>query len=493
MKRRPRGRLPGLHHSPEKASVFTLPSEDDNSSPTSVPGSIFNRNSVAAASDTHSQAEHRSAEQLIERAQDQMASGSIITELDFHGSNLTAVLASAVSQLFTPDNKVATLDFSANTLLGSEGLSQILTGMAVCTNALRIFRARKANLDDSCAKKLGETMASCTQLSTFDISGNFFTALGSTVVLEALLDHPSLTSIAMSHNLVGDEGAQALGRCIEKNDPLQTVDVSFCRIYDRGAIALGLALAHHPNIKSINIGGNHISSEAVDGLSLLLEHNTALLHIGLTGIHVPTVEKLRRIAKRNKASEGPHDTAQMNTELARLYLQKHKLGVAQDMLKEQQQATALVQDVMARVDGEFSTEREEVSRRVKRTVDALAREQRLCKEYQDRQKDATAEMERFQHNHQQQMEILQERLHAATVQADDLELQANDVLAKMKILEEKRDTRLAELKQKVQATRQETAELRVLRQETQKRIAELRKQSEETNGDTNLNTLPIEA
>ena len=121
------------------------------------------------------------------------------------------------------------------------------------------------NIGDEGARKLAQN----TTLTTLNIEITQISFEGA----RSLAQHPRLNCLNVSANpLIGDLGAEALAQ----NPRLRSLDVSFTNLQEAGAIAL----AGHQNLQSLNVAGNAIRYQALKNLA----QSTSLINLNLQGL-----------------------------------------------------------------------------------------------------------------------------------------------------------------------------------------------------------------
>lgn len=97
-----------------------------------------------------------------------------------------------------------------------------------------------------------------------------------------LLDHPSLLELDLSHNHIGDRGARAVGKLLNRSK-LQKVAVYNNRIRGPGAQALAHALSSNTALTFLNLRLNRIGDEGGQAVAQALMKNTTLMELHLEG------------------------------------------------------------------------------------------------------------------------------------------------------------------------------------------------------------------
>lgn len=97
-----------------------------------------------------------------------------------------------------------------------------------------------------------------------------------------LLKYPkkSITSIDLSYNSVGPDGAQALGKLLERNEYLVELDLRNNSIGTKGAEALGKALEVNSTLTDIYLSYNYIGDRGAQILLESMKYNSSLTWVG---------------------------------------------------------------------------------------------------------------------------------------------------------------------------------------------------------------------
>ncbi|NXG03293.1 DRC5 protein, partial [Sakesphorus luctuosus] len=139
-------------------------------------------------------------------------------------------------------------------------------------HSLKVFKLTQSNVDDEKTKLLARN----------------------------LVDHPSLVELNLSHNLIGDKGAQALGKLIS-HSRLETLDLCNNQICDLGAQALAQALAEKSSLTSLNLRLNCIEDKGGEaiGHALLTNRTLKSIHLGSNNLSDPTAMLFSQVLAQN--------------------------------------------------------------------------------------------------------------------------------------------------------------------------------------------------
>ena len=102
------------------------------------------------------------------------------------------------------------------------------------------------------------------------------------ILFLALRVNTSLTSLNLSRNSIGDEGANSLSQALRVNTSLTTLNLSYNSIGDEGANFLSQALRVNTSLTSLNLSANYIRDEGANSLTQALRVNTSLTSLNLS-------------------------------------------------------------------------------------------------------------------------------------------------------------------------------------------------------------------
>uniref|UniRef100_A0A8C3A7E6 T-complex-associated-testis-expressed 1 n=1 Tax=Cyclopterus lumpus TaxID=8103 RepID=A0A8C3A7E6_CYCLU len=120
------------------------------------------------------------------------------------------------------------------------------------------------------------------------------------LLVKHLLDHPSLRELDFSHNLIGDKGARAIGKLLNRSK-LETLNMCDNDIRGPGAKAIAHALSMNSTLLSLNLRLNCLRDEGGQAIGKALLKNNTLLHLHLGGNQVtgPTAIALYEVLIQN--------------------------------------------------------------------------------------------------------------------------------------------------------------------------------------------------
>ena len=165
------------------------------------------------------------------------------------------------------------------------------------------------------ATSLSQALAVNTSLATLDLSVNGIRPEGAISLSQALAVNTSLTTLYLSQNSIGAEGATSLSQALAVNTSLTTLNLSRNSIGAEGATSLSQALAVNTSLTSLYLSQNSIGAEGATSLSQALAVNTSLTTLYLS--------------QNSIGAEGATSLSQalaVNTSLTTLNLSRNSIG-----------------------------------------------------------------------------------------------------------------------------------------------------------------------
>ena len=128
---------------------------------------------------------------------------------------------------------------------------------------------------------LSQVLAVNTSLTTLDLSREYIGAEGATSLFQALAVNTSITTLKLSHISIGDAGATSLSQALAVNTSLTTLDLSREYICAERATSLFQGLAVNTSITTLKLSHNSIGDAGATSLSQALAVNTSLTTMDL--------------------------------------------------------------------------------------------------------------------------------------------------------------------------------------------------------------------
>ncbi|XP_021145129.2 dynein regulatory complex subunit 5 isoform X1 [Columba livia] len=147
---------------------------------------------------------------------------------------------------------------------------------------------------------LAVALKKCHNLKVFKLTRSKVDDNQTRLLVRNLLDHPCLVELNLSHNLIRDKGAQAVGKLINCSR-LETLDLCNNQIHHEGAQALAQALAENSTLTSLNLRLNCLEDKGGEAIGHALLTNTTLksIHLGSNNLSEPTATVFSQVLAQN--------------------------------------------------------------------------------------------------------------------------------------------------------------------------------------------------
>ncbi|CAL1586753.1 unnamed protein product [Knipowitschia caucasica] len=129
---------------------------------------------------------------------------------------------------------------------------------------------------------LAQAVKSCNSLKVLHLYQSSVGDAQCRLLVKHLLDHPSLTKLDFSFNVIGDRGARAVAKLLTRSK-LISLNLYFNQIQDHGAKALAHALSHGSTLEELNLGINRVGDEGAQAIVSALRNNSCLKTLNLSG------------------------------------------------------------------------------------------------------------------------------------------------------------------------------------------------------------------
>ncbi|XP_009557489.2 dynein regulatory complex subunit 5 isoform X1 [Cuculus canorus] len=147
---------------------------------------------------------------------------------------------------------------------------------------------------------LAVAVKKCHSLKVFKLTHSTVDDDKTRLLVRNLLDHPCLVELNLSHNLIKDKGARAVGKLIN-HSRLETLNLYNNQIHHLGAQALAQALAKNSTLISLNLRLNCVEDEGGKAIGRALLTNTTLksIHLGSNNLSGPTAILFSQVLAKN--------------------------------------------------------------------------------------------------------------------------------------------------------------------------------------------------
>ncbi|XP_077198651.1 dynein regulatory complex subunit 5 [Paroedura picta] len=149
---------------------------------------------------------------------------------------------------------------------------------------------------------LARALKKCPTLKVFKLTRSKLDDEKARILIKHLLDHPSLIELNLSHNLLADRAARAVGKLISCS---KLVSLNLCdnRIRAQGGQAIAHALSKNAVLTSLNLRLNCIEDEGGQAIchALLVNDTLTTLHLGSNELSEPTATLFSQVLAQNTA------------------------------------------------------------------------------------------------------------------------------------------------------------------------------------------------
>lgn len=148
---------------------------------------------------------------------------------------------------------------------------------------------------------LAKCIAQCKTLKVFCLHRSKVDDDKVRVLISHILDHPSLLDLDLSHNIIGDRGARAIGKFLNNHSQLTKLNVSDNVIRAAGAQAIAHALTKNTTLVDLNLRLNRLGDEGGQAICrALLKNNTlTTINLGSNDLTEPTAAILSQVVIQN--------------------------------------------------------------------------------------------------------------------------------------------------------------------------------------------------
>ncbi|CAF2185297.1 unnamed protein product [Rotaria magnacalcarata] len=196
---------------------------------------------------------------------------------------------------------------------------------------------------DPKVKKCIESLYTNPTLVTLELAWNEIGDDEAKAIAYSIQQNKMITTLDLQHNLIGPKGAQHLAKVLQENMTLTTINLENNRIGDQGAEYFANALRLNKRLASLNLRTNQIRSQGIQHLSMALEQNQTLTKLNLRSNQIDnlgasylanalrknqTLTVLSLASNRITAKGAQHfaNALQINNTLTTLDLQSNEIG-----------------------------------------------------------------------------------------------------------------------------------------------------------------------
>ncbi|XP_041260052.1 dynein regulatory complex subunit 5 [Onychostruthus taczanowskii] len=162
--------------------------------------------------------------------------------------------------------------------------SNLATAVKMCRN-LKVFKLTRSKVDDDKIKLLARNLQHHPCLLELDLSHNLIRDHGAQA-LGKLISHSRLETLNLCNNQISHLGAQALAHGLAESSTLTSLNLRLNFVEDKGGEAIGRALLTNTSLKSLHLGSNNLSGPTAAVFSQVLAQNITLTSINFSCNHL---------------------------------------------------------------------------------------------------------------------------------------------------------------------------------------------------------------
>ncbi|KAK3595522.1 hypothetical protein CHS0354_021623 [Potamilus streckersoni] len=149
--------------------------------------------------------------------------------------------------------------------------------------------------------QLSQCVAACKTLKVFKLHRSKVDDDKVRVLISHILDHPGLIDLDLSHNLIGDRGARAIGKFLNNHSQLVKLNLCDNAIRSSGAQAIAHALTKNATLLHLNLRLNRLGDEGGQAICRALHKNSTLreINLGSNEMAEPTAAILSQVVSQN--------------------------------------------------------------------------------------------------------------------------------------------------------------------------------------------------
>ena len=207
-----------------------------------------------------------------------LAVNTSVEKLQLGCSYINTDGAVSIAGALRSNTKLEVLELQHNPLL-DQGCAAL--GMALATNtSLRSLQLPFTGLGDGACSALALALRGGSALESLSLSGNNVTAAGFEALAQALSSGRLITLDLSANQHLGARGALALAAALPKASTLRTLNLDGCAVGASPCSRLAAAIAAS-TITSLDLSDNEIGDEGAWELAWRLPECPALRHLGL--------------------------------------------------------------------------------------------------------------------------------------------------------------------------------------------------------------------
>ncbi len=128
----------------------------------------------------------------------------------------------------------------------------------LANNTLEILDLSSNSLDEEECDLIGSSLSKNYSLTTLNLTNCQLTYEALRKIIRGLMSHPTLKTLIVSKNNIGDQGMIILGSFLFGNRSLSDLNINDCSVTKHGFTEFLISLLNNKYLTNINISGNPI-------------------------------------------------------------------------------------------------------------------------------------------------------------------------------------------------------------------------------------------
>ncbi len=167
--------------------------------------------------------------------------------------------------------------------------------LSLCKN-LKVFRLHRSKVDDDKVRVLISHILDHPGLTELDLSHNLISDRGARAVGKFINNHSKLITLNLADNSIRAAGAQALAHALTKNTTVEVLNLRMNRLGDEGGQAICRALLKNKTLNDLNIASNDLTEPTAAMVSQVLQQNNTIQKLNLSCNTIGLVSRGKRFA-----------------------------------------------------------------------------------------------------------------------------------------------------------------------------------------------------
>ena len=224
---------------------------------------------------------HKLSDQFVKKVASAVSKNSTIQALDISSNRFGVDGVAAIMACVKTSTTLQSLDISDNNV-GHRG-AEFIAGALYNNTVLKELKVSRSDLHDDGAAVIVKCLG-CTKLKELDLSWNSISGKGVSEIAHFLgvkkdantptegaagshrenesdsQAHANLEVLNLSHNKLGNDGAECLSSMLKVNSSLKVLDISSNGLTDEGVAFICDSLMFNTTLQHLKISGNYVTS-----------------------------------------------------------------------------------------------------------------------------------------------------------------------------------------------------------------------------------------